>query len=346
MFVMLLTVAMSYGQIAYQKTTPFDNTYVGIEGGAYAPLSFDHTFPINGTAGIKIGKNFNTVFGLNIEGQTWFGSNTKRHTAYFNRFDCEDVHNVVRGLTVGMNGTVNLTNAFLGYNPNKVFEVSTETGLGWLHTFNANMFDANDLYTKSGLIFAWNVNAIQLYVNPTVYWNLTRDNWSANHGIKFNKNYAEVGLNIGVNYRFKTSNGTRNFKTYDIGVLNDEINTLRNKNKELSLAASRIPTEVVRTDTITDVVNGQYFVFFAQNSYELSDEAKNTLNYISAGTVVDVKASASPEGTKRYNKNLSLNRANAVANYLKDRGVIVNSVEGLGAYDNTSNRVACVIIAQ
>lgn len=318
MFVMLLTVAMSYGQIVYQKATVFDNTYLGVQGGISSPLDFNHVTPFNGNASLIFGKNFTPVIGVELEG-----------TAFFNGNHFNNASLVVPTIYVGLHPTINLTNLFLGYNPNKVFEVSTITGLGWIHDFP---YRSNDWGAKTGLRFGWNVGNFNIGLTPSVYWRINDT---------FNKNHAQLAIQAGVVYKFKTSNGTHGFKKYDIGALNEEINTLR-------AAASKIPNEVIREKIVTqkEFVTDQYFIFFAQNSAELDDEAKNVLDNIPTGLIVDVKASASPEGTKEYNQKLSEKRAEVVANYLKNRNITVNSIEGLGCYGNTSNRVAAIIVNQ
>lgn len=336
LIVMVMSVFSVNAQVAYQKTNAFDNTYVGATVGVTTPLSFNQMFPLNTTFSLKAGKNFNTVFGLNVEGTTWFGSNGTR-----GHFDLGYGHNAFRAVSVGLNGTVNLTNAILGYNPNKTFEVYTETGLGYLATFNANADNANDLFAKTGLVLGWSFGqpkAWQLVLNPTIYWNLTRDNFDANNGVKFNKNHAQLGLNVGVVYKFKTSNGTHNFKTYDVGALNSQIDNLR---AELAKKPKEVVKTVVETNTV-QVPVGNTYVFFAQNSADLTNEAKTTLDNVS-GTV-EVTATASPEGTEEYNKALSQRRADAVKAYLESKGVTVTKAEGLGVQGDSSNRVSVVTV--
>lgn len=330
-------------QKAVQTSKFFDNTYVGATVGATTPLSFDHFFPVNPTFGLKVGKNLTPIFGLNIEGTTWFGSNTT--TILGSHFDASDGHNAFRAVNVGLNGTVNLTNAFLGYNADKVFEVYTQTGLGWLHTFNANFDDANDLTANTGVVFAWNVGsnkAWQLTLNPTVYWNLTRENFYSNNRVKFDKNHAQLGLNVGVNYKFKTSNGTHNFKVWDISALNDEINSLRS---DLAKKPTEVMKEVVKTVTqAVTTEHNPYIVSFAQGKYALTDAAKSVLNAIDTNSTVVIDGTASPEGTKSFNNTLSQKRAEAVAEYLKGRGVNVQSVNGLGSTGDDSQRIVRIVL--
>lgn len=53
---------------------------------------------------------------------------------------------------------------------------------------------------------------------------------------------------------------------------------------------------------------------------------------------------ASPEGPKALNDRLSQNRADVVAKYLQNRGVIVDEAKGQGVQGVTSNRLAVVYV--
>ena len=79
---------------------------------------------------------------------------------------------------------------------------------------------------------------------------------------------------------------------------------------------------------------------FEKNSAKLEEPAKSDLDKVS-GTV-KVVAYASPEGSDDYNKELSQRRANAVADYLRAKGVTVIEAYGAGVNGNTSNRIAIV----
>lgn len=341
MLIVALVACISINaQTALQTTKVLDNTYIGINAGASTPLSFNSVFPVNGMFGVKVGKNFTPVFGLNVEGNTWFGSNTDPQTRfdYFNRTAevgkeyLVKQHNTFRAVNTGLNGTINLTNLFLGYNGDfRCFELSTVTGIGWLHTFKAHASDVDNFSAKTGLDFTFNMkhgNAI--YVEPTIYWNLTEGT-----GVKFNKNNAQLALAVGYVYNFKTSNKTHNFKLFDITAMNNEINSLKEK-----LAAKPAVERIVENkETVID--NSFDVVFFAQNSAVLSPEAKETLNSIK-NTPVEIIGYASPEGTQEYNKDLSYKRAKAVADYLANEGFTIKSCVGAGCENDTSNRVVII----
>lgn len=339
----MLTVMLSStnAQIAYQKADFLDNVYVGLNGGVSSPLDFNSVTPFNAQAGVKVGKNWSPVFGTNIEGTAVFGDN---HFA--------DSHTFVKATYVGLNGTLNLTNLFLNYNPDKVFETSLEAGIGWIHNYHTptpTNIDGHVDYlgAKTGVILAWNIGnnkAWQLYAEPSVYWNLSKTD-----KIQFNKHNAQLAVSVGVVYKFKTSNKTHNFKVYNIydytsalEEARDRIAALEAQNAELSKRPTETYNVVKETNKETVVYSQDIFtVSFLQNSAELTQDAKNILDKVGASLPVKVIGSTSPEGSTRRNSELSVQRANAVANYLKSRGVNVISAEG-----NEHGRIAVVTVVK
>ena len=333
-------------QTALQTTKVLDNTYIGINGGVTTPMSLDKALPLNPTFGIRVGKDFTPVIGINVEGTTWFGSN----------FDLKIGKNIFRAVNVGVNPTINLTNLFKGYNgsPRKL-EFITVTGLGWLHNFgNSN----NYLTSKMAIDMVWNpCSFLSFYIEPGVFWNLNQgknqltkvsgfydkpmntmpyviQDITQYNKVQFAKNGAQLFVNVGITYKFKTSNGTHNFKLYNISDLNNEINSLRNE-------LNKKPTEIIKTKTNTVVNNvGTYVIFFAQGSSELSNDALRTLDKIKGDVIVE--GFASPEGSPEFNQTLSEERAKVVTTFLKLKKVNVIESVGRGATSNTSNRVVIV----
>lgn len=321
----LLFTLCSHAQTAYEKSKILDNTSISVVGGATTPLDFNSVFPINGVAGIKLQKDFTPVFGLNIEGLAPFGDN---HYG--------DASTVVKSINTGLNGVINLSNLLCGYNgtPRK-FEVSTETGIGWLHSWTGH---SNYLTSKTGAILSFNLGkekAHSVIINPAVYWNLSKTG-----KIQFNKNHAQLGLLVGYVYHFKTSNGTHSFKAYNIGAMNNEINNLK---AELAKKPTEIVKEVVKTEVVTNTI-GNTVVFFAQNSSKLTGTAMAELSKIPSGSKVSIIGSASPEGSAEYNQKLSEKRAETVSKFLTENGVIVENCIGTGVTDTTSGRIATVTI--
>ena len=317
--------SFTYAQTAYEKSKILDNTSISVVGGATTPLDFNSVFPINGVAGIKLQKDLTPVFGLNVEGLASFGDNHYGSAS-----------TVVKSINTGLNGVINLSNLLCGYNgtPRK-FEVNTETGIGWLHSWTGH---SNYLTSKTGAILSFNLGkekAHSIIINPAVYWNLSKTG-----KIQFNKNHAQLGLLVGYVYHFKTSNGTHSFKAYNIGAMNDEINNLK---AELAKKPTEIVKEVVKTEVITNTI-GNTVVFFAQNSSELTGTAMAELSKIPSGSKVSIIGSASPEGSAEYNQKLSEKRAETVSKFLSRNGVIVENCIGTGVTDTTSGRIATITI--
>ena len=348
--VLAMGITSAQAQIAYEKAKPFDNVYLGIEGGVMGPMNFKHFTPLNAAAGLKLGKNFSPVWGANLEGLAFFGDNRWQTGS----LGFSNSHTVVRAINLGLNGTLNFTNLFCEYNPDRRFEVGAEAGIGYWITYGdkhiiqtSNTGDDTELTAKTGLTFAYNLGekrAWQLYVEPAVLWNLTHGPGDA---IQFGKQAAQLGLFVGLNYKFKTSNGTHNFKVWNVGELIDEINSLRD---QLNAKPKEVVKEVIK-EVVKEVpaqqtlcIDNLVFVTFAQGKYNLTNEAKKALDDVKEGRHVQIVGTASPEGPKDLNQRLSQNRADVVAKYLQSRGVIVDEAKGAGVQGVTSNRLAVVYV--
>jgi len=329
MLALFSAVVTANAQIATENSNAFDNVGVGVTAGVSTPLDFNSVFPLNTNVGLKITKDITPVIGFQIEG-----------LAVLNDNHFSDLKTAVKATNVGLNGALNLSNFFWGYKGTpRVFEVSTVAGLGWLHTWNTS---ENSLTAKTGLDLAFNLGknkAHSLVLTPAVYWNLHKID-----AIQFNKKGAQLALNLSYIYHFKTSNGTHHFKTYDVGAMISEIDRL---NGALSECEKREPqVKIVETqapvNTAAVVTKGEkWIVTFATASSTLTNEAKFILDQVGNDAIVDVVATASPDGSAEFNQKLSERRAAAVADYLTNRGVKVNSWEGKGV-DPKTGRAAIV----
>lgn len=330
---LFILAGTSQAQTAYEKAKLLDNTYVGVNVGYSMPLDFNLDMPWNNITGtLKLGKNFTPVFGTNAEGTVLFGDT---HFA--------DSKTFVTATYVGLNGTVNVFNLF-GFKPGRKFELLTETGLGWLHIYNDELKvgdvkvgerELNDLGAKTGVVLVLNLkNGWALDFAPAVYWNLTGN---ADDKVQFNKSHAQFTVQLGFVYKFKTSNGTYDFKPYNITALNDQINSLR---AELAKKPKEVLKEVaVEKEVVKTVETGDVVVYFTEGSAVLSDAAKANLDKVT-GTVT-VTGYASETGSEKVNQALSEKRAENVAAYLTNHNVTVESQSGKG---KTSEPVARVVI--
>lgn len=333
---MFATVFTANAQIATENSKLFDNTYVGVEAGVTTPLDFNSVFPLNTVVGIKLGKELTPVFGFELEGQTFFNENN--FTPWTNTF--------VKGTNVGLNGVTNLSNLFGGYKGTpRFFEVKANVGLSWLHYWNTS---ANDMLAKTGIDLAFNLGKTKAHtiaITPTVYWNLTG---SADHKMSFNKHRAQLGVFASYVYHFKTSNGTRHFKTYDVGAMIGEIDRLNEElaKKPTKVIVEKVVTKAVPATAAVATVNAtNTTIFFAFDSDELDDRAKAELDKLGENGIYCIDAYASSEGSTEYNVALSQRRADAVKAYLEGRGAKVESAVGHGVqFGTTTGRVAVVTV--
>ncbi|MBS6328668.1 MAG: OmpA family protein, partial [Prevotella bivia] len=75
-----------------------------------------------------------------------------------------------------------------------------------------------------------------------------------------------------------------------------------------------------------------------------TNEAKAALDKVAEGRHVQIVGTASPEGPKALNDRLSQSRADEVAKYLQNKGVVIDSSTGKGVQGVTSNRLAVVYV--
>ena len=327
-FILMLTlfsaVLGANAQIATQNANALDNISVGVTAGVSTPLDFNSVFPLNTNVGLKLQKDFTPEVGVQLEG-----------LAILNDNHFSDIKTMVKATNVGLNSALNLTNMFGKYfGAPRAFEISAIVGLGWLHSWDTSV---NSLTSKTGLDFAFNLGskkAHSLVLTPAVYWNLTGN--YPHHKVQFNKNFAQLAVNLSYVYHFNTSNGTHHFKTYDVGAMIDEINRLNGALEECEKREPKVIEKIVEAKVpATDAVavksgNDYWVVMFATASSKLTKEAEFVLNQIGNDIIVDVTATASPDGSAEFNQRLSEKRAAIVADYLTKRGVRVNSWVGKG----------------
>ena len=344
MFALLIGfVVGTKAQVAIENPKAFDNISIGVNTGVSTPMDFNSMFPLNWNLGIMLQKDFTPIVGLQVEGIILWNDN------HFS-----DLKTAAKGTNVGVNGVINLSNAICGYKGTpRLFEVSTVAGLGWLRTWDT---PANFLTAKTGLDLAFNLGntkAHSIVITPAVYWNLSKLG-----KVQLYKNNAQLAIAIGYRYHFKTSNGTHGFKLWPVGdmvatekALNEEINKQR---KELAQKDQIIQQQAQANKALTEandrkqgIIDGlpkEVVVLFAQNSAELTSDAKAKLDAIKGMVTIEgIEGTASPEGTEDFNQTLSEKRAQAVADYLANRGIQVKTApKGVGVQGDASNRTVVV----
>ena len=353
LFLVLAAVVLSASASAQEKEVitahkTFDNWYIGFNGGVATPMQKwgDYGFMkgIAPSAGLRLGKNFTTSFGVAIDANAYIESSEK---------SLMQTRTFIDAINVDAMGTLNLSSFFGGYlgKPRRV-ELIALGGFGWMHQFGA-LPRANGINSIFGL---WDngrmVNALSRH--------------SSN--FKFDSRSGLFQLNLGMNFKFGTSNGTKNFAFArlrdqgEIDDLNARINELRDESDskdrriardirriaelEDSLeAAKKVKAPVVNKVTKVVTVNNnvlQPTVIFGQGKSSVDAAQMASVAMIAKymknhpESKILIKGYASPEGNPELNQKLSVARAQSVKDALVSRYGIAASrltIQGMGATD-------------
>ena len=352
-----------------------DNIYIGANFGVSTPLKGYRVLGnLTPDLGIRFGKNFTTVFGVAIDADMHFASSPKDYNLYGEYYRL-DTKTFVDNTNISLLGTANLSNLFGGYKGEpRSFELIALGGFGWGHRYGNSELEA--LTSKIGLDFAVNLGKdkdIQVFAEPSITWDILGSEEVLNV-LDYHNDRAHFSFKLGLNYKFKNSNGKHNFSIEqlrdqsEIDDLNARINDLRgtiaateaNANRALAVKDEEInrlkkeleecqnkPTTVVE-QVVKQTANLQPTVVFGQgkSAVEKSQEANISLiaNYMKKHPEAKVKISgyASPEGNPELNQRLSEARAEAVKNVLVKKYKIAADrleTEGLGATDKLFDEV-------
>jgi outer membrane protein OmpA-like peptidoglycan-associated protein len=284
---------------------------------------------------------------------------------------------------LGANFLFNMNNIIAGYKGEpRVLEVIPFIGTGWYRTHDVV---TNNIAARAGLKFAVNLNeSFQLNVNPTINYLLTDDGISTypTPQPRFDIRRSWVTVQVGIVYKFKTSNGTHNFKysdklytqeqmdvyVNDVDKLMEEVNRLReasekskNENDTLSKQVEDLNKQLKELSNknielcnhnITNVIG------FEIGKEEIMDTNRstilnilNTLKENENSKVVLTGYSDKQTGSAKRNMKLSIARAEAVKNVLIKLGVKEERIEVKGMGDtvqpfneNDANRVVISLI--
>ena len=294
---------MSAQTVLESKTT--DNWYIGINGGINAPgHGFKVLKNVNPEVGLRFGRYFTPVVGFAVEGTARLGDKPGKYSK-----------NAIKSTNVSLLGTVNLSNWFGGYpGQPRNFEVVALGGFGWEHLYGCLLSpnasgEANALTSKAGIDFTFNLGqkkAWQLYIEPNMVWALNRND---HNRVKYSLYDAVLGVLVGVNYKFKNSNG--------IAAKDAQIRDLQ---AALDACNSK-PCDPVYVKPAT-ATNLQPTVLFRKGKSVIDPAQYAPIELIASymknhpEAKVEVKGYASPEGPLELNNKLSVDRANAVMNAL------------------------------
>lgn len=393
---LMIVMAASAMTMSAQQEVPYgyyankftDNWYIGVDAGVMSKTTHNAILKnLNPNAGVRVGKWLTPAFGLALEGNAVLGN--KVGGASYTDADA------IKATQLLLLGQFNFSNWFCGYKGEpRNFEVIGNLGIGWLHNFGKNKTELgtiqNTMNQKIALDFAWNFGSDkqwQFYVEPAITYAIAGaktdyylngkpqfdENNCGRQLVNWDINYSHLQLNVGINYKFKTSNGRHNFVLVEecdqnlINSLNDEINDLRGKVatipallKEIEdLKAALKDCEEKPAPVVEKIVEPSLPSVFYQLNKSIITPAQ-AQNVAIAATVLKnhpelklmVKGYASPEGPHDNNNDLSVRRAAAVKDMLINKYKIDAdriTTEGCGETDKLFeiyefNRVAMLYL--
>lgn len=375
-----------------------DNWYVGLQAGVASKTTHQAVLKnINPDFGIRLGKWMTPSFGLALDAEGFLGNKVYGS-------DYTDASGI-KSFQMNVLTQWNLSNIFGGYpGEPRNFEVIGNIGIGWGHNWGNKSGGTagtgtirNTLNNKLALDFAWNFGSKkqwQFYVEPSISWFIAGaksehidpatgkvdfgEDGEGRSLVNWDINYSNIQLNVGVNYFFRTSNGTHHFANViecdqsEIDALNLTINDLRNKSNDDDARIAKLLDEIDNLKKAlkdceetpkaepksADIEPTLPAVFYQLNKSVITPaQAQNVA--IAAQVMKNhpelklmVKGYASPEGPHDNNNSLSVRRAAAVKDMLvKKYGIDPARIttEGCGETDKLFeiyefNRVAMLYI--
>ncbi len=381
-FIFILMMSIMTFTVSAQElvqTKLLDNTFIGVNAG-FGPWlrSQRHlnntgnglSFPI---VGVHAGKYFTPSVGFEVAYDLGIKPRGDFGNASF----------------VSANLLVNLSNAIGGYKCEPyTFDFVPFVGTGWYHTHDIT---TNNIAARAGMQINTNFgsdNQWQINIIPSINYVLTDNGFSTEmtNQPRFDIRRSWINIQMGLTYKFKTSNGTHNFKCSDkvytqaymdaqvenYNELNGKVNTLREKVQKMyndnRLLADKVTnlsdqnTKLVeennalknKTVTYTSTIGfniGQYAILDTNlpTIYTIVKMMKSDEN---ATLVLEGYADADT-GSKERNMELSEQRVNAVKEDLVARGVDANRIKTVAKGDtvqlfkeNDANRVVISLLTK
>ena len=342
----LFTVSMTSAQVHEGKM--FDNIYTTVSVSGVLPTT---DFQVGTTEfrknwrsefGIEVGKQVTTLYTTGLEFTA--GVNTTGVKTAFDDMSLLWLHKF------------NVANAIWGYCPDAKWDFNVVGGLGWGHDM---VVRDNYGVVQTGIEVAYNFNDTwSLIAKPTIEWSHVNDGLNVNH--------SDVGLAVGVSYKFPNVGGGRGFVPCDEGFLNSLVNELRadlelkeqalngqkELNNQLNNQLAELQSHKCAVDTVIVDNTIAPTIGFVINKAELTSQSDAYLYSIAQAykdSELIVKGYADVKtGNPEYNMELSKKRAEVVKNKLIEYGATNVSIEALGDTvqpfaDNNMNRVAIVI---
>lgn len=332
----------------------FDNWFFSVGGGAQVLLGDESNLGSFGkriapALNVSIGKWFTPGLGLRLQYSGLQAKSFSSEPSVYSRPQMlkegyyEDKFNYMN-----LHGDIlfNISNMFAGYNPDRVYDAVPYVGFGFAHSYDSPR--RNSLAFNFGWINtfhvadAWDVN---LELSGMAAENKF-DGKTLNKGLD-----VMLGATVGVTYKFPQ----RGFKpapdvdaimaltSSQMDAINAALAQQIAQNQQLKQQIANMPNQVVTEQvTVNQLAAIPYSVFFEIGSSVLPPKSVVNLQQIAdfmkenPGTKLTVTGYAdSDTGSAPWNKQLSENRANTVADKLAELGVNKSNmtIKGMGGVE-------------
>lgn len=255
-----------------------------------------------------------------------------------------DAHNLTG------NVVINVTNVVAGYKGKKrAVEIEVLGGVGWLHAFDSDYGAAT---TKNAISVRGAVRGnikvsryLAITITPEYVW--------IPDAFMVGDNLQGVNLYVGVKYNIPSKRGGFPIKALrsqaEIDDLNATIAELKAQNTSLTKTNADL-AEVIKNLTgqgekVMIKTQNIGSIYFEKGKYDVdSDEVANAVTSLkeTSGSIV-LTGTTSPEGSEVYNKELAINRANAVKDALVANGI---EEERIRVNDNYETQRSVVIVVE
>ncbi len=346
----LVATTVTAQEKAFAPTKFGDNWFIQLQGGASYTVSEDRAKASFGDlvsphAAVAIGKYFSPAFGTRIQVAGWESKNYYDLTGTNvpllpSGFDGITGTYKVKYIQTNLDGLLSLTNLFMDYNPERVFNFSLLAGLGYVHTFEDTDYGLTKkdmIVPRAGVQLDFRLSDAAS-INLEVNGNLMRNDFNGRNG----SSSYDGTVNALLGLKFNLSPG--GFKMVDVQdpaqlrAMNDQINAQRasldSKDSEISrlqreLANKPAPQVIVKETEVTQEVaetelNAVVVFHIGSAKLEKNQDINiyNAAKYLQENESVNVIVTGYADrstGTAAINQRLSEQRAEAVAKVLVEK---------------------------
>ena len=334
----------------------FDNWFFSVGGGAQVLFGDQSDLGKFGkriapTLQVSVGKWFTPGLGLRLQ---YSGLQSKSFSSepsayshqmlsegyYQDKFNYMNLHGDI---------LFNVSNMLAGYNPDRVYDLVPFVGFGFAHSYDRPR--QNSLAFNFGLINTFHLASA---------WDMNLELYGMGAENKFDGKKISKGLDVmlgatlGIAYKFPQRgfqpapdvDAIMALTSSQMDAINAALAQQVEQNRKLKQQIANMPNQVVTEQvTVNQLAAIPYSVFFEIGSSVLPPKSVVNLQQIAdfmkdnQGTKLVVTGYAdSDTGSAAWNKQLSENRANTVANKLVELGVSKSSmtIKGMGGVETLS----------